>query len=183
MPLHKIEHDDSEKTIQKKVEENLRNLTKDLIWNITYSYDSDNTGYLQNDGTDQKRWFTKEELAAPVMYGKNTVLIGGGWDKEKYGDVGAKIRYISIGAEGKINKFVTLLKRMDKAYRRPATHAEIDDLKHRYFKPNQFKKNFPDLSAITFADWLSPHTYFEGPMYRSKEGGEYQDMWVYGYGS
>lgn len=123
---------------------------------------------------------TKKELNTYVLYGENEIFIGGGWDKE-YGPIGEKIRSVIVGNKNELTNLKTLLKDMEYEYQKPATLEEIEDLRNRFFKKEKFSQVYPDESKIIFADWLSPHLYFEGPMYKGK--GKYKNMYIYGYGS
>ena len=144
-------------TIKRIVKHNLKVLTRNLCWTIVNTIDC--VQLFDDDADDDIRDLTEKEWDAYVLYGEEKIYLGDELD--------GSIKYITVGNKFKLTTLKTLLKAMEKEYQKKATDDEIEDIKNRYIRKNEFAIDFKD-KDITFADWLAPHVYFEGPMYKSK---------------
>jgi hypothetical protein len=156
MDLYDINQLESKDELQNKLYHNLQVLTKNLVWDVREPYT--NCKYYDKE----VRQLTKEELDTYVMYGEQRVYMGGGWPTKC--PINNRIKSIVVGEENKLTSFISLLHHMDRFYKQQATNEEIECLRSRYFKQDKFKLDFPDKNKITYADWLIPHSFFDGPM-------------------
>lgn len=167
-------------TIKRIVKHNLKILTQNLCWTVVNTIDcvqlfDDNSD--DNDSDDDSdgniRDLTEKEWDAYVLYGEEEIYLGDELD--------GSIKYITVGNKLKVTTFKTLLKAMETEYQKRATDDEIEDIKDRYIRKDEFAIDFKD-TDITFADWLVPNICFEGPMYKSKKKSN-KNMYEFFYGS
>lgn len=173
-------------------EKNLERLTEKLDWKVISRKFTDIKMFSDDDELIRK--ITDIEFKTPVLFGKQRIYIGGGWEKNSSVvdemDVGYPVRYIEIGENNKYTTFKKLLTSMFNEYQKPIKEIEMKELIQRVIS-QKYKKELINLykkGKLIFADWLGSHYFFEGSMHKLKTLRKHdnpvtKNMYVFGFGS
>jgi hypothetical protein len=161
------------KTKYNKYDNPLEFYTEGISWNVSEKYSSIRTYLYSGDISDPIK-FKKSDLDTKVYNGKLKIALtnyGSARKIEKNKEKRELIPQTDVYFEITNPTLGELLKTLSKIFQRKATKEEKEYAKSLYFKepPNKVWK---------FYDVYGSHLYFEGPIYKLKNG-----LYAFGLGS